>query len=625
MTTGEQLRRDFAPFIDPATDLRVTEGTLGIRLQLVRDGSEHDYFFDLRDQSVIARGARARKFASLRSFFASPDFADTRTLATTQLRMLKTFDPDQLIAPEGEVNSVKLTKQSLQQCVSPARFVEGSAQTKIGLVLIDGPAGVGKTSLINSLLVQRAKRQQEAAPLPPILHVASRGKRISVLNQVLAESIDLIRAKFTFDQVPTLIRYNLLQVAIDGFDELVDSEGYRDAWSALKQFFEDTIYGGPIILAGRDTFFDQQGFRRQLRSSQYSFDLTHVRLTPVSPKAAREWLAKGGWSETDLRDSYTKILLRAGSYTLRPFFLTQLAAAQGWRGIDSQDLTPRAFLVERFLAREATLLSSQLVSIPKDTIREGLSYLFDEIALEMAGNETEAIDLSFLQLVTEAAFSQFMAPQDLAKLVHKSGSFALLESDVREGYRRFPHTEILYHFLVLGLIRTVAGGTRTSVLRRGALTSDILSIFVELFARQPVSVTTKFVEFLDRMLLDDITYDRLPENVGALAISSLSHDFLSTTRVYADLSVTDAVLSGVVSAARLDRIKIQRLDAREAKLAHVQFVDCEIVHLTVDETTQFGASHPSVHNLLLSGESGHIADSGDCGQVFRLIADSDSD
>jgi hypothetical protein len=104
------------------------------------------------------------------------------------------------------------------------------------------------TGLICDLL-QRAKRQQEAAPLPPILHVASRGKKISVLNQVLAESIDLIRAKFTFDQVPALIRHNLLQVAIDGFDELVDAEGYRDAWSALKQFFEDTIYGGPIILA----------------------------------------------------------------------------------------------------------------------------------------------------------------------------------------------------------------------------------------------------------------------------------------------------------------------------------------------------------------------------------------
>lgn len=108
------------------------------------------------------------------------------------------------------------------------------------------------------------------------------------------------------------------------------------------------------------------------------------------------------------------------------------------------------------------------------------------------------------------------------------------------------------------------------------------------------------------MLADEVTFDRLLENVGSLAISSLCHDFSAPVRKYNDISIIDAVLSGVISPANLERIKIQRLDAREAELEQVQFIDCEVVQLTVDETTLFGSSHPRVHNLLLSTESGHI-------------------
>jgi hypothetical protein len=171
------LRRDFIPFIDPATEFRVMEGSHGIRFQFVRNGIDHDYFIDFADQSVIARHLRGRKYASVRSLLASSDFADIKALTSTQLRILKNFDIEKLISPEGEINTVNLTRTSLQQCVAVS---PSNSTPNLGLVLIDGPAGVGKTSLIQALLVQRAKRHQEAAVQPPILHVASRGKKISV-------------------------------------------------------------------------------------------------------------------------------------------------------------------------------------------------------------------------------------------------------------------------------------------------------------------------------------------------------------------------------------------------------------------------------------------------------------
>jgi hypothetical protein len=103
-----------------------------------------------------------------------------------------------------------------------------------------------------------------------------------------------------------------------------------------------------------------------------------------------------------------------------------------------------------------------------------------------------------------------------------------------------------------------------------------------------------------------VTFDRLPENAGAIAISSLCHDFYKGQRKYSDIAVIDAVLFGVVSPAELQRVKIQRLDAREAELQEVVFVDCDIVQLTVDETTRFGRSKPHIHRLLIETEEGDV-------------------
>jgi hypothetical protein len=91
---------------------------------------------------------------------------------------------------------------------------------------------------------------------------------------------------------------------------------------------------------------------------------------------------------------------------------------------------------------------------------------------------------------------------------------------------------------------------------------------------------------------------------------------LKTTQIHGGMKIGDRDTPGTrIYAERefredaqvlLERVKIQRLDAREAELERVEFVDCEVVQLTVDETTLFGASHPRVHNLLISTESGHI-------------------
>jgi hypothetical protein len=610
------IENDFKPFADPATDLKLERGTQGARLQMFRNGVEHDYFFNLSDGSATARHLKGRRFPAIKSVLASPDFADIKSLAATQARMFRLFSVDKLIPPEGDIEGDRLSRTSFARKLAPGKEQETGKSPKIEIMLIDGPAGIGKTSLIQSALVQRARRYGEAAALPPILHVASRGRRLTGLNDSLAQSIQLVRAKFTFDQVPVLIRHGLLQIAIDGFDELVDPEGYRDAWFALRDFLDDVSFGGPIVLAGRDTFFDQQSFLKQIKRTEIS--LTHVRLQPSSPSTARAWLKEKGWNETDIKDPMTNIVLRPGSYSLRPYFLSVLAEAKSWRKIESNDLTPRAFLVENFLAREARLLSENL-PLTEEEAKGSLNDLFEEIALEMANNENDTVDLGFLQLVTEVSFGGHLGGRDLAKLQHKAGSFALLESDAREDHRKFPHTEISYHFLASALIRNILQGAQVAFLRRGIIAADLLTIFAEQFLRLSTDAGLDFVKRCDRSLVEEVTFDRLSENLATLLLSTLCHQGLTHPRTYSDLAVVDAVIFGVAAPAKLVRIKCQRLDVREGQFSQVHFEDVEINTLIADETTRFGKTHPTIHQLLLSTPDGGLQEVFDPADIQKWL------
>lgn len=601
-TQGQALQRDLAPFADPATEVKLTESSKTSRLQFVRSGQPLDYLLVHENGSLLARHASDRRYVGIHSLLASADFADIRSLVATQSRLHREFDIELLIQPEGELDGRKLAIQTLNRIASPA---PRGALESLRVLLLDGPAGVGKTSLIQRLLVQRARAAMEASVAPPILHVASRGKRLSSLDDVLAQSLQLIRAKFTFDQLPSLIRHGLIQLAIDGFDELVDPEGYRDAWFALRDFFETTQFGGPIILAGRDTFFDEQRFSEQMRLSSQVFELHHARLSEVSPASAKKWLSMQGWQARDLEDPYTDLVLRPGSYTLRPYFLRELASAKTWSNIESRNLTPRAYLVERFLERESNILAEK-VPLKPDNVKIRLGSVFEEVAVEMADTETDAVDLSFLQMTTELTFGDVLDDTDVAKLRHKAGSLGLLSSDARDGFRRFPHSEIAYHFLSLALIRLVATGEPTRFLRRGLVGSDLLAILAEQFVSCEGGQAAAFVSALERVLTREASFDRLSENASSLLLTTLNRDIEGRSATYSDLQAPNAFLFGEVTDCVLDRIEIQRLDAAEANLVNVQFSNCQVVNLHVDETTLFGATAPVVHRLHVKRAKGDV-------------------
>ncbi|RYG97598.1 MAG: hypothetical protein EON58_09375 [Alphaproteobacteria bacterium] len=606
MIDFDQLERDIRPFTDPATDVEVLRSELTLQTKIVRDGADITIKADRASGriSVVSEvGEEPRIFSSFRSMLASDLFASIKGMAETQRRMLAVTTQMPFIEPEGEIDRSPLNQIAFEH----AARLSLRRSSSITVMLIDGPAGVGKTSLITRLVAARAENYGRNADEPVILHVANRGRRLASLDDLIALSIQLLRAKFTYDQVPALIRNGVIQIAIDGFDELVDADGYADAWSVLKDFLNEVDQGGPIILAGRDTFFDLTGFSEKLGKVGSRTAIHHVRLSSITPKAARDWLIENGWAEEDLRSEEAQNLLSENSYALRPYFLSEVAKTGGLDSLLDELVSPREFLVTRFIDREANLITSR-VPLTKELAAQLLRELFELIALEMAEAETEAVDVPFIQLAVELTFAKALSdPTDLAKLRHKAGSFALMDTDARQDFRRFPHTEISNHFLASALLKRLSEGTIPRFLRRGYFGPDLMSVIGDEFLNVGIEEADRIREVVVSATRGEVGFERLSENACSMALQSLVVNEISNSLKLSGLAAGEVVLFGTAGKAELSDLNILRLDARGANLSFVSFRECRIATALVDETTTFGENLPAIDHLLIDAEGKQTA------------------
>lgn len=601
MINVQQLVRDLRLFADPATEVTQKESGGKLWVELIRDGKDRSYAIDIQSGGAIARHNGNHAYATIQSLLASEEFVNLRSMRATQRRLLAAKRPDLYLDPEGQIIYRDRTTGPLH--IDEFRAVVSSAEPeKLTLLLLDGPAGIGKTSLIERLVYERA---DPASSLPPLLHVVSSGSRLTDLNKALAHATQVLRSNMTFDQVPVLVRLGVLQVAIDGFDELVDPEGYKDAWSALRQFLAEVNTGGPIILSGRDTFFDQQSFEERLAGRISNLRLVQGRLHPVSVPSAEAFLKGRGWTDNDMEAARSHDWFRPGSYQLRPFFLTQIASQSGWTELQASHGSPQSFLVSRFVAREADIVA-RMVDISRDSAEEALWDFYGILVEDMATSESEYVDEAYLSLACELAFQDRVNVSDLNKLAFKAGSFGLLESDGSRGLRKLPHSELQNQFLARVVVRGLKDSAAVSAfLRRGVVSTALIEAFVDVIGALQLGQCLNVRERLARSISEESFAERLVSNCAALVLATLARADLPQMELES-VGISEAKIVGTAGDAALSDLSIAHLDLRGADVRSVTFKSCQISALTTDPTTAFGSALPTVTHVLQIDESSGI-------------------
>jgi hypothetical protein len=594
----DRLSEDLERFKDPATDITTRAVASDVEIKIVRDGEQRTYFYQGSTGRIDRRDITRRSYISVRSLLASEDFADLSGFADTQRRILSQRQ-DAYLEPAGLISSGTSSDRVPLDMNTFLHITKPSTKERLQCILIDGPAGVGKTVLIERLVLARAQ-----PPIAvPVLHVTSRGRRLTNLRDALAGTTTNLRAKFVPDEIPVLVRHGLIQVALDGFDEFVDPSGYQDAWAALKDFIRDCGTAGPIILAGRDTFFDQQSFQSQLQTAGAGAEITVVRLNEVSPDAAKDWLAQNGWLGSQLQSEDAQNYLRAGSYMLRPFFLSRIKDLHGWDALRESRQSPQSFIIDEMVHREARLLSAPL-ALAEETVAGSLETLFETIAEDMAEREAESVPLHYLIFVAEYAFEDVLPKEQMSRLRYSLGSLALFESGEPGVDVRFPHTEIQNRFLARSLIGHLAEGRSVPFLGRIIFGLDRVEAFAERILEVNGENASRAVKKLREMIDKETQTVRFSLNVAALLISSLSRsDAFETDLVLENVGANDVRLEQTAGNAVLRNVVIARLDARNGDLSAIDFQDCNVSLLISDNNSRFGQAVPNIDVIQLDAIS----------------------
>ena len=612
--TPEQSRflDELALFADLGADPpRLTSDGDRFAIRLCRGGEETELLFGAADAGrIIERtvdGGERRTHASYAALLASEKFGNLRRWADAQKAFLeprlKPLDRN-LVAGVFSENGFRAGLDDLDEALAaPERQDTQSVQ----VLLIDGPAGIGKTKFIEHLALSRAAKFKLTGR-PLILHVQSRGRGLTFLQDLIAFSLQTLRLGVTYDQAPVLARHGLVAIAIDGFDELGDPNGYDLAWGQISELVNQVRGEGTLVLAGRETFIGRERLLREVSSLSENRDAVRaLSLQPPDSSAAQEWLERHGWPRDDL-DSAAE-LFEPGSYALRPFFLAQLASHEAAVAVRNAAAgSPLPFLVDLMIEREASKFGEAVENVMSACARRTFVRAFlREVARNMADDETDALDDSMISWLVEFVAPDGMPSEVTALLRNRAVVMAFLALDDRPRYRRFAHSQLLNHFLGEETVDRLAEREMPRYVKRNILGADFLSAFGDLTTHladsDPERVRNCF-DAASKLARNYLWTDRGARNLGGLLIAMLPAIADAENLQLEDLNIDEALLQGVAPPARLVRVVTNQFDVRGADLRGLCFEDATIVTLIADRSTRVPASMPAPTIVRNAGDGG---------------------
>ncbi|MGQ7791809.1 hypothetical protein ACUN0C_05295 [Faunimonas sp. B44] len=591
----DQVRDDLSVFADVGSSpLNVDDNGREIVCRLTRNGSQITVRLRKEDGAITksSNGIADRNYVSFKALIASEEFANLRMWASVQQQMLKMSDL--------KANSIPVKGRLLRDTnISDSTIDEvnvfltdKSDEHLVSVLLVDGPAGIGKTYLIEQLALQRAEsffRTQE----PLILHVKSRGRVLTFLQDLMAFSLQVMRLQVTFDQVPVLARLGLIQVAIDGFDELGDPNGYDTAWSQVRDLVQAITGDGTLILAGRETFIGRERLIKAVpRLGSGRHHVAVYSLLPVDPNTAKQWLQTQGVGDGRIREAEEWGLFEHDSYALRPFFLKRVRELLD-EDIEFQTYPPLFSLVNSMVNREADKFPEPVSEAwAVSDRRKFVIGLLGEVARDMAENQSDSIEEEALAWLVEAVVEDKIDDELIRLLKNRVQAIAFLENDDRNNRRKFAHSEFYNYFLCYAIRQAVQQQEVPKFIRRTLIGPDLLvTMSYYIMSLDDDSASRVLMELLETKKLTS-GMDRADRNLSALILSCLPIVDSSKIARLPGLNVDDAVVRGAVGNVTLEEASINQLDIRECDLSGVEFRNVTLATAIVDSTTRVSPSFP---------------------------------
>jgi len=460
-----EIKKDIRRFADPGSDV-LTDGST---LIWERDGRTREATLRQSDDGSLPDVCVGDAWMKYRDFLAGPEMADLYRLA--QFVVKTAHDRPEYVRTLARAGDTDDQAENQEHGDADAVEVVESRSTRnlpylaTRVVLVQGEAGSGKTMVLRHMTLQRAKQFMDGSVKSLFFYVDVQGRSLSRLDDAMARELQDLRARFTYSAVTPLVRSGLLVPVIDGFDELLGSGGYDEAFSSLAAFVATLEQRGAVVASARSSFFDYNNFREYATrfgwDGRLGYRVDPVRVQPWRDTQADEYVetvaAEVGTQKCktvlsefqrlrrSLDDSNRRVLSK-------PFYVSRVAELLLMEGVDLfSDTSLLDRLVEALVSREHKKLLNKdgTPLMSQDQHRLFLA----ELAMEMWWQESRILDFETVQELAALLAEDYDLPPDAAKAIRsRVSSYAFLTTaDTDRKTLRFEH-EVFYSYFLASKI-----------------------------------------------------------------------------------------------------------------------------------------------------------------------------
>ena len=586
-----EVRKDLAAFADPGTMVTIVPSGSGMTARWVQNDAEHEILLSRSQEEFPAVEIQGRKM-SYRGFLASEHMADLKRLAGMMVRIgygVKDFVETRAVPEPSEDGGTP----------SPGKATDLIRQLATGslpwgatrVTFVRGPAGCGKTYILRKLAEEQALEYELGEVDKLFFYVDAQGKALARFDEAIAKELQDLRAPFTYHAVAPLTRRHCLVVIVDGFDELLGSGGYDEAFASLSNFLGQLGGEGSLVASARSTFYDYKGFRRTVQRFAAGGAMNYV-VEPIDVQLWEkdevvEYFGRLSRNHPErfkhTEDVYGRLIGRAGGRNRellkKPFYVAKIADlyVQG-RQVD-QEKELLTSLVDFFTEREAEKvkdIQGRPILTKEDHVR-----LLIMLAEEMWWQETRQVDIPTVQTLAELlAEERKLSPLQVNTIVERAPTNAFLASRGNGGRKLLGFEHEVYYSYFLGRRLEDAllgsGADLREFLSRATLFSTVVDEVLGAQTWAPSNVET-CVQRLGESLSGGALEAVARENAGKIVAALIQgRDDLPQNLAFRQLVLKQAGLKNTV----LVRPKFENCYFEELDLEGARFIDPEFPSTT---------------------------------------------
>jgi hypothetical protein len=616
------LRTDLAAFADPGAELIFQPAEDDwVRASWQQDGRRHSADFQLAGATNLAdvtvRSDQESAEYEYGTFLAGDAMADLKALARN---MLSVVEPVAAYVPPRAVPQLPADAESDGEAVAVTLLTSlaEASRDETAVVFVTAEAGVGKTSLLTHLVHEKAEGFLRGEEASLWLYVNAQGSRLARLDQALAATLDDLRARFPYHATTALVRSGVVVLVIDGFDELIGTQGtYDEAFSSLATFIEGLRGAGSLVAAARSAYYEQEFAARA--DTTIGFRTDRWSLRPMSlldwNKVEREAFLRLFSEQRTLDSENTEGLIEQVEELFddpaltdlagKPLFVSRVAALLA----DGVELEPGGELVGRLISTYVRREVNEKLLSPRGVpllSAEQLTAFYSELAEELWRQETRELSRTSLRELVQILVDLYELDEDArATVVERTPYSAVMRTGSTPGSVAFEHELYFSYFLAQPIIEALDSRDPAVIAR--ALRKGRLPAQTGFLAGRGVDLhTEELLNLLSRAPATvSVGGERVRENAGLVAAGSLRRQPVTGLSIEG-LDFVDCDLSGVeASESQLRGCSLRGVDLRGSR-----FVSCRAEDVFLDGVIVNGETVLEIEALPLESISGLIVENG---------------